>query len=632
MPSTSITTIPPEIIDIILANLEIHHMAACALVNKEWSAIFTPYLWRSIHCNDAAWKSGWERGQDAFTPRSWFGRLKTSIESGSLAKNGHLVQKIRCQFYEIAELLATHGQTCTGLLDIRVGASFFEPPREPKACACIINCYCGAKLYVVLGPLITVQERNTSLRCLRIERDMLDERHPDFVRLINVLPASMESLDFNDWDPIYDDRHFRYETGGTEDFDNDNEEEEEEESEGEIDDGDGDGDDDDEEEEGEGEVGDGDGDGDEEEDKEGDEEQDQEDSDNMPDLPLEYETLWSMPPTVLPNLKRLAFSDYALDYQTRSLERLLQRCPNVETIYLNYSYKHMSLKVFVSFLRQYYPKLVNLLIANGWHYFSDEDLADILTTSATGWRSLGLPQKAHEPHEFGPLSIAALFKHSGTLENLRLEGSSLLPSSVVQQFLCSAPKLKRFDAILMDRSSETDFELDASDIVTGQPWVCTELESLKVRIVGIPRPDLTERSNGRPLEGPLYQDCSMEASREVQRRVYEQLGRLTKLKQLVLGHDDVRFIYRYCYREKQNEGSFYQKDGPIQTGHQYECLEMTLESGMDAMRGLKELRMLELGAMEVGVIDQEWTRRNWPKFGSEYRDTFWTDMGFKEYY
>ncbi|KAF9089039.1 hypothetical protein BGX23_006966 [Mortierella sp. AD031] len=524
MPSNSITTIPPEIIDIILVNLEIHH----------W-----PPVPSSIHCNDAAWKSGWERGQDAFTPRSWFGRLKISIESGSLAKNGHLVQKIRCQFYEIAELLATHGQTCTGLLDVRVGASFFEPPREPKACALL--------------------ERNTSLRCLRIERDMLDERHPDFVRLIDVLPASMESLDFNDWDPIYDDRHFRYETGGTEDFDNDNEEEEE--SEGEIDDGDGDGDDDDDEEEGEGEVGDGDGDGDEEEDKEGDDEQDQEDSDNMPDLPLEYETLWS-------------------------LERLLQRCPNVETIYLNYSYKHMSLKVFVSFLRQYCPKLVNLLIANGWHYFSDEDLADILTTSATGWRSLGLPQKAHEPHEFGPLSIAALFKHSGTLENLRLEGSSLLPSSVVQQFLCSAPKLKRFDAILMDRSSETDFELDASDIVTGQPWVCTELESLKVRIVGIPRPDLTERSNGRPLEGPLYQDCSMEASREVQRR----------------------------------------------TGHQYECLEMTLESGMDAMRGLKELRMLELGAMEVGVIDQEWTRRNWPKFGSEYRDTFWTDMGFKEYY
>ncbi|KAF9091477.1 hypothetical protein BGX29_010912 [Mortierella sp. GBA35] len=575
-PCTTITTIPSEVLDIMLANLEIHHLATCALVSKEWSSVFTPYIWRSIQCNDTQRLTVTTLFcQDENTPPSRFQRLKTSIESGSLAKNGHWIQTIRCHNYEIAELLATHGQTCTGLQELEIGTTSDVPTSI------------GGPSYFDLAPLITVLERSTSLYSLILERGMLDEGNPDFVRLIDALPVRLESLEFKQWDPIYSSRRFRFE----------------EEDEGHI------------------------------------MAEDQEQ--HQPQLQLIAnstksnstidDALWSTPTTVIPNIKRLSFKNYALDHQKATLNRLLQRCPNLETIHLDESYKVMPLKFFSSTLRQYCSKLVNLYMTDTWHYCSDEELVDILDASTAGWRSLGLPQNCHDPHEFGTLSTAALLRHSATLVNLRLDGSSLLPSSTVQQLLSSAPNLRRLDAVRKDRSLQADFELDASDIVSGDPWVCTELESLKVRIVGVPRPDLTKRSNGRPLEGPLHQG-TMEASRKVQDGVYGQLGRLTKLKQLVLGHDDVDDTRSCRHYEALSEGEYYQEGAAIQQGHQYECLEMTLESGMHAMRGLKGLRTLELGAMEVGAIDQEWARRNWPRLGSRYKDTFWTDLGYKDYY
>ncbi|KAK3848404.1 MAG: hypothetical protein J3R72DRAFT_500147 [Linnemannia gamsii] len=148
--------------------------------------------------------------------------------------------------------------------------------------------------------------------------------------------------------------------------------------------------------------------------------------------------------------------------------------------------------------------------------------------------------------------------------------------------------------------------------------------------MGIPRPDVTKRSNDRPLEGPLHRG-TVEESRRIQRGVYEQLGRLTGLKQLILGHDDVDNTRACHYYEKLTEREYYSEGDVIQKGYQYECLSMTVESGMGAMAGLKELRVLELGAMEVGKMDQEWVKMNWPKLGSRYKDTFWTDLGYREY-
>ncbi|KAG0366064.1 hypothetical protein BGX24_003855, partial [Mortierella sp. AD032] len=49
-------------------------------------------------------------------------------------------------------------------------------------------------------------------------------------------------------------------------------------------------------------------------------------------------------------------------------------------------------------------------------------------------------------------------------------------------------------------------------------------------------------------------------------------------------------------------------------GHQIECLEMTLESGLDELEGLKELEHLDIHHMDhrVGVPELEWMAANLP--------------------
>ncbi|KAF9120058.1 hypothetical protein BGW39_011700 [Mortierella sp. 14UC] len=259
---------------------------------------------------------------------------------------------------------------------------------------------------------------------------------------------------------------------------------------------------------------------------------------------------------LLPNLKRLSFKSHALTHQKQTLHQLLVRCPNLETVQLYDNPKIVPLRLFSLLLRQHCPKLQDLFVMHDLRNFSDEELRDVLDASTAGWRSLGFPRAPHESHEFDSLSIAALLRHAGTIENLRIDGCDCLTSATIQQILCSAPKLKRFDTLLMDRSRRADIELKAADIIAGKPWVCTELESLKIRIVGVSRPDLVKRSNGRPLDGPLHRG-SMEESRRIQRVIYEQLGRLTSLKQLILGHDEVEVDHICRNYEKATEGREY---------------------------------------------------------------------------
>ncbi|KAG0279747.1 hypothetical protein BGZ95_000346 [Linnemannia exigua] len=593
----TITELPTEVLEIILSNLERHQIAACVLVSQEWSNVFNPHLWKSIHFNNRHLQQPqhWTVRNvfDESDPESRFlVGLRRGIESGALVRNGRWIQNIDCRDYEVARLLAKYGESCSNLLDLRIGVSFNTLIHSSSNAEGAGEVGVGDP-NVDLSALITILERNPGLRKLRLEREMLDERNPDLMRLIDVIPASVECLEFEHWDPIYRSRRFRFEQEKDDEDDGDQGHENES----------------------------------------GQHAQRQVIIDNKGGLDIHRDasraTLASTT-ALLSNLKRLSFKNYALDHQKQTLHQLLGRCHNLETIQLDVNHKVMPLKVFSSLLQQHCPKLQHLFIMHDWHYFSDEEMRDILDASTAGWRSLGLPQQQYESHEFGSLSIPALLRHAGTLENLRLDGSCLLPSSTVQQLLTSAPNLKRFDAIRRDRSLETDFELNAGDIVTGEPWICTELQSFKARIVGVTRPDVTKRANGRPLEGRLHQG-TVEESHRIQRGVYEQLGRLIGLKQLILGHDDVDYTRACRHYEKLAEGKYYNEGDVIQKGYQYECLEMTVESGMGAMAGLKELRILELEAMEVGKMDQEWAKMNWPKLGSRYKDTFWTDLGYREY-
>lgn len=344
----------------------------------------------------------------------------------------------------------------------------------------------------------------------------------------------------------------------------------------------------------------------------------------------------------LSSLKTLAFTLSGFD----NLLPILQRSPALETLVLKKLWypttNHVPWHVLASTIHDSCPRLTSLHLVDCPPY-SDEEFSALLGASARGWKTLGFPRRYNEyrygnnAHEFGPLSTEALLKHCATLENLRIEGCDDLPSWAIQEVLCSAPRLRRLDAISQERWRGRNVQLNAKDIIglrdskpsLSKDWVCLPLESLKIQITGVPR-------------GASFNSTS------IQREVYKQLGRLRSLKQLVLGPEVMHPATIY----KPLEGASLEGTHPFGVpydqrpeyrgaGYQASCLEMTLESGLGMLEGLKGLRKFEVGGMDVGsgVKEEVWRRENWPLIVVEEGDgegkcldNFWTRFGYDDMY
>ncbi|KAF9944865.1 hypothetical protein BGZ72_001885, partial [Mortierella alpina] len=58
----------------------------------------------------------------------------------------------------------------------------------------------------------------------------------------------------------------------------------------------------------------------------------------------------------------------------------------------------------------------------------------------------------------------------------------------------------------------------------------------------------------------------------------------------------------------------------MEDNYQYECLEMTLESGLMNLHGLKKLQVLDVQGMaqRIGVDEVQWMTEHWPKLRAIY--------------
>lgn len=126
--------------------------------------------------------------------------------------------------------------------------------------------------------------------------------------------------------------------------------------------------------------------------------------------------------------------------------------------------------------------------------------------------------------------------------------------------------------------------------------------SLLVESGTFPGQTLLETLLVGPQENTLMDMVHHCRSVELQRQVYRQLGRLTKLRELTLGFSiDATDPFSLADKEYNR---------------QYDCLAMTLESGLDLLKDLKDLRMVGLEEMEVysdGDKEQVWFAKNWPR-------------------
>ncbi|KAF8934540.1 hypothetical protein BGZ47_010343 [Haplosporangium gracile] len=302
----------------------------------------------------------------------------------------------------------------------------------------------------------------------------------------------------------------------------------------------------------------------------------------------------------------------------------LFRCPNMETLRLH-RLDGKALEAIPAFVIFACHKLVNL----EWRksvFDSEDSIVGLIRLTKQGWKELRLPDMP----EFGVSALEAVMENVETLEVFRFESSDELQQNVFVDLLCSARKLRRLEGIV-DRqrkrfTSEVTVHAQAAYLehIEGgldRSWVLgPSMEHLQLRIEGVPRPDVLYRQNGGEL---MFQQTGLDPALrfDVQRWIYTQLNRMTGLQELILGLQDLSLkTMKFCNVNSsmslaEMEDAMMEKQVDA---FNYLSLEFSLESGLDLLAGMKELRMLDVRktAHYIGVAELEWMYRNWPKLES----------------
>ncbi|KAF8948415.1 hypothetical protein BGZ47_004997 [Haplosporangium gracile] len=190
------------------------------------------------------------------------------------------------------------------------------------------------------------------------------------------------------------------------------------------------------------------------------------------------------------------------------------------------------------------------------------------------------------------------------------------------QILSFSPRFESFATLVDDdnrypRSEMTcmmaahfiDADLSSNSL---RPWACNStLRIFRANISKLPRPDITRTFIGCPLkDGMVVEESYLGQSRDIQSRMYERLARMTRLERLELGHEDRDF----------KDASMDLEDSSVvksmdDMDHYYDCLEMSLRSGLKVLEGLKELEVLSVIWMTamIGVEEVQWMLQSWPK-------------------
>ncbi|KAG0299263.1 hypothetical protein BGZ97_003807 [Linnemannia gamsii] len=303
-----------------------------------------------------------------------------------------------------------------------------------------------------------------------------------------------------------------------------------------------------------------------------------------------------------------------------SCTRFLSRCVNLESLSLSFvspmwsqaledcvHLKRLSIQnVSADCLELLATALTNRLDnLNSIHIQScdygdlDQEFASMLLACRAGWRAVTLPS-------LGETSAEALIKHCSTLEDLEVSNADGLTSQQMQQILSTSPRLVRFETLAHDDLcvNENTFitaeDLIDQDFLSDQlnPWACeANLKVFRARIGGIPIPD------------EVKQEQYPGEKQDIQQKVYKRLARLTHLERLELGNQGP--VRSWNCQRVPAAGS----NPTDEWGNHIDSLDMTLDSGLRILEGLKGLRVL--GVMRVltsiGVEEVRWMVCSWPK-------------------
>ncbi|KAF9341449.1 hypothetical protein BGZ91_008061 [Linnemannia elongata] len=199
------------------------------------------------------------------------------------------------------------------------------------------------------------------------------------------------------------------------------------------------------------------------------------------------------------------------------------------------------------------------------------------------------------------------------LQNLHIYLGERIANQDIQTILHTGTALRRLEF-------HHNWPLLDHRVMLQSTWNCTLLTYLNIHITNIPRPDvmfdwkadrilpLSERAETTTTTSSMQ----MDESRRIQREVYTRLATLVNLEYLQLG--------AFCPPHLTVEITIPHngKTGSFDRGQQLNCLEMSLDSGLDILSGMKSLKMLYVHSMEhrIGIREMKWFERELPNFQS----------------
>ncbi|KAG0259939.1 hypothetical protein BG011_002292 [Mortierella polycephala] len=309
-----------------------------------------------------------------------------------------------------------------------------------------------------------------------------------------------------------------------------------------------------------------------------------------------------------------------------TLSAFLPRCGHVESLMLLIDHRSSSALQFSDAIRNHMPNINSISIIDAFRDFklTDKDCASLLSACPMGLHTVDLADTV----QFGKLSCDALLRHAATLEKFSAVTWTSPSSSDLKRIITSCPKLHTLETIFDRDDAEMKMipSINAKDFIdwdkdskTLTPWLCeSTLKVLAIKVSSIPRPDVTCDVHKIPLWRPIKETHPGEG-RLIQHRVYERLSRFTNLRELCLGH----IAYKRPEEHNEDWESEEYTDDESEVGisyvyptdHQYDCLEMSLESGLGQLGTLKDLRVLNTSwmAMKIGPNEVQWMAEHWPK-------------------
>ncbi|KAK5827661.1 hypothetical protein F5H01DRAFT_332012 [Linnemannia elongata] len=240
-----------------------------------------------------------------------------------------------------------------------------------------------------------------------------------------------------------------------------------------------------------------------------------------------------------------------------------------------------------------FPRLTSLSIdgaeyGDGNEYVNDEgekDLARLLDRCSAGLRLFSFSPRLEkfedrEGYKIGDKTVEALIKHAATLEVVRFGSDYVCGWQLIDRLLCSLPKLKEiyFEFNYLNNYGGL---LEAGNVLDSD-WVCLDLEVFGCAFRGIPRPEIPRT----PIIQEKVRSGTRQESLDLQRQVYTKLARFNKLRKLKLS---TQISKRHVW--------------------QYDCLSVTLESGLDVLRDLQN-------------EEKEWVQRNWPQVEIRFKKLY----------